>query len=228
MKAMLLAAGRGERLKPLTDHCPKPLVPVAGKPLIAYVLESLHAAGVQDVIVNLNWLGEQIETHLNASAPSGMRLRFSWEREQRLETGGGIFKVLDEFDGQPFLVVNADVYSNIDLKPLVEWAQSWPVNQLAHLVLADNPQHHPDGDFALTEDGTICESGDKQTFTGISVLHPDLFAGCQPRRFALAPLLRQAIAKGKVTGQHHKGLWTDVGTLERLQQLEHDLKNGLE
>lgn len=219
LNAMLLAAGRGERLRPLTDSCPKPLVSVGGRALIDHALARLEAAGVTAGVVNLNWLGEQIVAHLAAHPPGGMRLQFSWEREQRLETGGGIFQALDQLGPAPFLLLNADVYCDLALSGLARLAQTWPDGRLAHLVMVDNPAHHPQGDFALGDDGRLCLQGERLTYSGIAVLHPALFAECRPGRFALAPLLRRAIESGRASGEHHRGLWTDVGTPERLAQL---------
>ncbi|MBV4538306.1 MULTISPECIES: N-acetylmuramate alpha-1-phosphate uridylyltransferase MurU [Pseudomonas] len=216
MKAMILAAGKGERMRPLTLHTPKPLVPVAGQPLIEYHLRALAAAGVSEVVINHAWLGQQIEDHLGDGSRFGLTIRYSAEGEP-LETGGGIFKALPMLGEAPFLLVNGDVWSDYDFRQLNK-----PLEGLAHLVLVDNPGHHGRGDFRLQ--GAQVVDGDDApgtlTFSGISVLDPALFAGCQPGAFKLAPLLRQAMAQGKVTGERHGGLWVDVGTLERLAEVE--------
>ncbi|MGJ3441466.1 N-acetylmuramate alpha-1-phosphate uridylyltransferase MurU [Pseudomonas sp. Je.1.5.c] len=216
MKAMILAAGKGERMRPLTLHTPKPLVPVAGEPLIEYHLRALAAAGVSEVVINHAWLGQQIEDHLGDGSRFGLTIRYSAEGEP-LETGGGIFKALPMLGEAPFLLVNGDVWSDYDFRQLNK-----PLEGLAHLVLVDNPGHHGRGDFRLQ--GAQVVDGDDApgtlTFSGISVLDPALFAGCQPGAFKLAPLLRQAMAQGKVTGERHGGLWVDVGTLERLAEVE--------
>ncbi|MFG0630698.1 N-acetylmuramate alpha-1-phosphate uridylyltransferase MurU [Pseudomonas sp. xss_2] len=216
MKAMILAAGKGERMRPLTLHTPKPLVPVAGQPLIEYHLRALAAAGVSEVVINHAWLGQQIEDHLGDGSRFGLGIRYSAEGEP-LETGGGIFKALPMLGEAPFLLVNGDVWSDYDFRQLNK-----PLEGLAHLVLVDNPGHHGRGDFRLQ--GAQVVDGDDApgtlTFSGISVLDPALFAGCQPGAFKLAPLLRQAMAQGKVTGERHGGLWVDVGTLERLAEVE--------
>ncbi|MFK5732845.1 nucleotidyltransferase family protein [Pseudomonas urmiensis] len=216
MKAMILAAGKGERMRPLTLHTPKPLVPVAGQPLIEYHLRALAAAGVSEVVINHAWLGQQIEDHLGDGSRFGLTIRYSAEGEP-LETGGGIFKALPMLGETPFLLVNGDVWSDYDFRQLNK-----PLEGLAHLVLVDNPGHHGRGDFRLQ--GAQVVDGDDApgtlTFSGISVLDPALFAGCQPGAFKLAPLLRQAMAQGKVTGERHGGLWVDVGTLERLAEVE--------
>jgi len=216
MKAMILAAGKGERMRPLTLHTPKPLVQAAGKPLIEYHLEALARAGFTEVVINHAWLGEQIEAHLGDGQRFGLSIRYSPEGEP-LETGGGIFKALPLLGNEPFLLVNGDIWTDYDFAGLRA-----PLDGLAHLVLVDNPGHHGRGDFRLL-DGRVVDGDDAPgtlTFSGISVLHPALFDGCQPGAFKLAPLLRQAMAEGRVSGERHSGLWVDVGTLERLAAVE--------
>ncbi|HKS11746.1 MAG TPA: nucleotidyltransferase family protein [Pseudomonas sp.] len=216
MKAMILAAGKGERMRPLTLHTPKPLVPVAGVPLIEYHLRALAEAGFTEVVINHAWLGQQIEDHLGDGSRFGLDIRYSAEAEP-LETGGGIFKALPLLGEDPFLLVNGDVWTDYAFARLRA-----PLAGLAHLVLVDNPGHHGKGDFRL--DGAQVHdadgSGETWTYSGISVLDPALFAGCQAGAFKLAPLLRQAMASGQVTGEHHAGQWIDVGTLERLAEVE--------
>ncbi|MCO7518822.1 MULTISPECIES: N-acetylmuramate alpha-1-phosphate uridylyltransferase MurU [unclassified Pseudomonas] len=216
MKAMILAAGKGERMRPLTLHTPKPLVPAAGKPLIEYHLEALARAGITEVVINHAWLGQQIEDHLGDGQRFGLSIRYSPEGEP-LETGGGIFKALPLLGEAPFLLVNGDIWTDYDFARLQA-----PLSGLAHLVLVDNPGHHDRGDFRLT-DGQV-RDGDAApgtlTYSGISVLAPALFDGCQPGAFKLAPLLRQAMAEGRVSGEHYSGQWVDVGTLERLADVE--------
>ncbi|MEG0244015.1 MAG: nucleotidyltransferase family protein [Pseudomonas sp.] len=216
MKAMILAAGKGERMRPLTLHTPKPLVQVAGQPLIEYHLRALAAAGITEVVINHAWLGQQIEDHLGDGSRFGLSIRYSPEGEP-LETGGGIFKALPLLGQAPFLLINGDVWTDYDFARLQA-----PLAGLAHLVLVDNPGHHDRGDFRLA--GRQVVDGDEApgtlTFSGLSVLDPALFAGCQPGAFKLAPLLRQAMADGKVSGEHYRGHWVDVGTLERLAQAE--------
>lgn len=216
MKAMILAAGKGERMRPLTLHTPKPLVPVAGQPLIEYHLHALARAGFSEVVVNHAWLGQQIEEHLGDGSRFGLTIHYSPEGEP-LETGGGIFKALPLLGDEPFLLVNGDIWSDFDFAGLRR-----PLQGLAHLVLVDNPGHHGRGDFRL-DAGQVSDGDDAPgtlTFSGISVLDPALFDGCQPGAFKLAPLLRQAMASGKVTGEYHPGHWVDVGTLERLAEVE--------
>lgn len=215
MKAMILAAGKGERMRPLTLHTPKPLVRAAGVPLIEYHLRALQTAGITDLVINHAWLGQQIEDHLGDGKALGLNIQYSPEGEP-LETGGGIFRALPLLGDQPFLVVNGDIWTDCDFAFLKR-----PIGGLAHLVLVDNPEHHPDGDFALVN-GQVCDDASltRLTYSGIAVLHPDLFSGCSDGPFKLAPLLRAAIADGQVTGEHFTGRWVDVGTLERLAEVE--------
>ncbi|WAB97695.1 MULTISPECIES: N-acetylmuramate alpha-1-phosphate uridylyltransferase MurU [Pseudomonas] len=216
MKAMILAAGKGERMRPLTLHTPKPLLPVAGQPLIEYHLRALATAGFTEVVINHAWLGQQIEDHLGDGSRFGLSIRYSPEGEP-LETGGGIFQALPLLGNEPFLLVNGDVWTDYPFALLRA-----PLQGLAHLVLVDNPGHHGRGDFRL-QGGQVVDGDDGPgtlTFSGLSVLHPALFAGCQAGAFKLAPLLRQAMAAGKVTGEHYRGDWVDVGTQERLAEAE--------
>jgi N-acetyl-alpha-D-muramate 1-phosphate uridylyltransferase len=215
MKAMLLAAGRGERMRPLTDRTPKPLLPVAGKPLIAYHLEALASAGVREVIVNLSWLGERIRAALGDGGRYGLTIRYSNEGAVALETGGGIFKALPLLGPAPFLVVNADTWHDIDFKHL-----ALTEDADAHLVLVSNPAHHPRGDFGLQGDRVVERETQRLTYTGVGVYRPEFFAGCSAGRFPLRPLLDRAIAAGRLRGEWHRGEWCDVGTAERLAALE--------
>ncbi|WP_439859940.1 N-acetylmuramate alpha-1-phosphate uridylyltransferase MurU [Pseudomonas sp. MBLB4136] len=216
MKAMILAAGKGERLRPLTLHTPKPLVRVAGVPLIEYHLRALAAAGFSEVVINHAWLGQQIEAHLGDGARFGLSLRYSAEGEP-LETGGGIFRALPLLGEEPFLVVNGDIFTDYPFAEL-----SRPLAGLAHLVLVDNPAHHPVGDFRLDR-GQVADAQAGQpslTYSGIAVLSPLLFTGCRPGAFKLAPLLRAAMAEAQVTGERFAGRWVDVGSHERLAEAE--------
>jgi MurNAc alpha-1-phosphate uridylyltransferase len=219
MKAMILAAGKGERLRPLTLHTPKPLVRVAGVPLIEYHVRALAAAGITELVINHAWLGAQIEGYLGDGGRFGVQIRYSAEGEP-LETGGGIHRALPLLGEQPFLVVNGDIWTDYDFARLPPLSQG-----LAHLVLVDNPAHHPDGDFLL-RDGTVLGEGDgpRLTYSGLALLHPRLFDGCAPGPFKLAPLLRQAMAAGQVGGEHFRGRWVDVGTHERLAEVERILQ----
>lgn len=218
---MILAAGRGVRMRPLTDHTPKPLIAVNGKPLIEYHLERLSAAGVREFVINSGWLGEKIPEALGDGRRWRARIQYSHEGWPALETGGGIFRALPMLGDEPFLVVNGDIYIDLEWRGLLR--RGLAGGDLAHLVLVPNPAHHPKGDFGLAA-SRVWEDGPQHTFSGVSVLHPALFEGCKPGAFALAPLLRAAIARGAVTGELHKGLWSDVGTTERLARLEGRLK----
>jgi len=220
MKAMILAAGKGERLRPLTLHTPKPLVQAGGTPLIEYHIRALAEAGFNELVINHAWLGEQIEAHLGEGDRFGVRIRYSAEGEP-LETGGGIHRALPLLGDQPFLVINGDIWTDYDFSLLEK-----PLSGMAHLVLVDNPAHHPAGDFALV-DGSVREisaSNAKLTYSGIAVLSPRLFDDCNAGAFKLAPLLRQAMAAGLVSGEHYRGRWIDVGTHERLAEVERILK----
>ncbi|MGE8393802.1 nucleotidyltransferase family protein [Pseudomonas sp. BIGb0427] len=216
MKAMILAAGKGERMRPLTLHTPKPLVPVAGMPLIEYHLRALAAAGFKDVVINHAWLGQQIEDHLGDGSRWGLNISYSPEGEP-LETGGGIFKALPLLGDEPFVLVNGDIWTEYDFARLPKH-----LDGLAHLVLVNNPGHHGKGDFCLDK-GQVSDANadaDTLTYSGIAVLAPQLFADCQAGAFKLAPLLRQAMTAGQVSGEHFSGHWVDVGTLERLAEVE--------
>ena len=210
MRAMILAAGKGERMRPLTLHTPKPLIPVAGVPLIEYHLRALVQAGVTEVVINHAWLGDKIEAHLGDGTRFGVHIVYSRE-SQPLETGGGIYKALPLLGDEPFIVVNGDIFTDYDFAQLHK-----PLQGLAHLVLINNPGHHLEGDFSLRDGCVLPAATETFTYSGIAVLHPELFADCQAGAFKLAPLLRQIIAQGRVSGEHFNGCWIDVGTQERL------------
>ena len=216
MKAMILAAGKGERMRPLTLTTPKPLVRAGGLPLIEYHLRALAAAGFNDIVINHAWLGQQIEDHLGDGSRFGLSIQYSPEGEP-LETGGGILRALSLLGDEAFVVVNGDIWTDYDFSVLHQ-----PINGLAHLVLADNPNHHPAGDFTLV--GGQVHDGQPDTptltYSGIAVLHPQLFDGCSAGAFKLAPLLRTAMADGQVSGERLNGRWVDVGTHERLAEVE--------
>ncbi|MDR5899784.1 nucleotidyltransferase family protein [Halomonas vilamensis] len=221
MKAMILAAGLGKRMRPLTDTCPKPLLPVAGKPLIVHHLERLKRAGFVDVVINVSYRGEQIIEALGDGQAFGLRLHFSRE-ETPLETGGGIRQALSLLGETPFLLVNGDV-----------WCETLPRQlalkngDLAHLMLVDNPEHHPEGDFSLSG-GRVRHFGEpKLTFSGVSVIDPTLVARHAPGAFALAPLLKAAMTADRVSGEHFRGQWVDVGTPERLKALDRALRDSV-
>lgn len=221
MRAMILAAGRGARMRPLTDTRPKPLLEVGGKALIVWHIERLVAAGITELVINHAHLGRQIELALGDGAAWGVRIRYSPEREA-LETGGGIRQALPLLGDAPFLVVNGDIWCDFELHGLVREPAG-----LAHLVLVDNPAHHPDGDFHLVGGDVREQGGPRLTFSGIGVYRPVLFAGEPPGTFPLAPLLRAAMRAGAVTGEHHAGCWTDVGTPARLAALRQQLAAGV-
>lgn len=227
MKAMILAAGRGERMRPLTDHCPKPLLPAGGKPLLQWHLEALAAVGITEIVINHAHLGQQIEAHFKDGSSLGLKLRYSPE-STALETAGGIRKALHAFGEEPFLVINGDVACDWPLARALQVANEWPQGQLAHLVMVPNPLHNPKGDFALQ--GSVVkrpEPGDTVfTFSGIGVYHPSLFSSLRVGDVAkLAPLLRQAMAAGKVQGELFNGFWMDIGTPERLEELNQRLNS---
>ena len=216
---MILAAGRGERMRPLTDHMPKPLLTVLGKPLIVWHIERLAAAGIHDLVINHAHLGQQIEDALGDGSAWGVCIRYSAEGEGRaLETGGGIFHALPLLGEGPFLVINADVWSDVDLALL-----DLPSGALANLIMVDNPTQHPEGDFRLAGGLLHAQGQPRLTFSGIGAYSPALFAGCDAGPFPLAPLLRMAMADARVSGEHHRGRWMDIGTPQRLAELESGL-----
>ncbi len=215
MKAMIMAAGRGERLRPLTDTTPKPLLKAAGKPIIEYTIIQLVAAGFTDLVINTAHLGEQLPATLGNGARWGANIRYSHEGEQALETAGGIINALPLLGEQPFLVVNGDIATDFDFTTL----RHHPV-KLAHLVLMNNPPHHAEGDFHLATDGHLSSTQTpKLTFSGIGVYHPDLFRHHPAGVCKLAPILRQAMLEQQVSGEHFEGFWMDIGTPERLHAL---------
>ena len=218
MKAMILAAGRGERMRPLTDHMPKPLLKVGGKPLIVWHLERLAKAGFKDIVINHAHLGAQIEATLGNGALWGLSIKYSPEKIA-LETAGGIANALPLLGSDPFLVVNGDTFTEIDFAFL-----HLKINMLAHLVLIDNPPQHLQGDFAI-DAGMLKNSGKQMlTFSGVGVYHPDLFADIVSGKPAkLAPLLRKAIDNNAATAQYYQGIWHDIGTPERLKNLDESL-----
>ncbi len=221
MKAMILAAGRGERMRPLTDHKPKALLEVAGKPLIVYHIEKLARAGIREIVVNISVRGEQIRAALGDGRRYGVALHYSDEGETPLETGGGIFKALPLLGPAPFLVVNADVFTGYPLSTLLDKPRD-----IAHLVLVENRDHHPEGDFALENGRIALLRGTRLTYSGLGVYRKELFDECAAGAFPLAAVIRMAVAHGLVTGERFRGDWHDIGTPERLAALEARLALG--
>ncbi|MEX2524514.1 MAG: nucleotidyltransferase family protein [Gammaproteobacteria bacterium] len=216
MRAMILAAGRGERMRPLTDTTPKPLLEVGGRPLLQHHIEGLARAGITEIVVNTGPLGDQIEARFGDGALFGANIIYSHEGDAPLETGGGIRRALPLLGEGGFLVVNGDIWTDYDFSGLPDAPAG-----LAHLVLVDNPGHHPEGDFVL-EDGRIVREDDRprRTYSGIGVFRPELFRDEPATAFPLAPLLRRAIRRGEVSGEFYPGVWLDIGTPERLAGAE--------
>lgn len=220
MKAMILAAGRGERLRPLTDVTPKPLIQVAGRSLIEYHIDNLAAAGFSDIIINTAWLAEKIHHQIGDGSRYGVNISYSDEGEA-LETAGGIINALPLIGDQPFLVVNGDIWCDFRFSSL----PSLQTDIEAHLVLVNNPEHNPEGDFSL-RDGLLKNSGDeKYTYSGIGIFTAEFFAGQPAGKLALAPVIRKKCELGQVSGQTYDGIWTDVGTLDRLAAIEQHIGN---
>lgn len=226
MKAMILAAGLGNRMRPLTLHTPKPLLEVGGKPLIVWHIEKLAAMGVNEVVINTAWLGEKLAQALGDGSQFGVKILWSHEGEG-LETAGGIINALPLLGDEPFILVNGDVWTTMDFAPLlnVELGEN-----LAHLVLVQNPEQHPNGDFTLADgkaytfDQQI--SGENLTFSGVSVIHPKMFAGLEAGKCPLAPLLKAAMLENKIAASKLTGIWVDVGTPERLNALDLMIREG--
>ena len=218
---MILAAGRGERMRPLTDNVPTPLLKAGSRSLIEHHLAALSRAGIGDIVINHAHLGQRIAEALGDGGRYGVRIAYSPEGERGLETGGGIYKALPLLGKEPFAVVNGDIYTTYPFEKL----PTAPTG-LAHLVLVDNPPHHVQGDFVLSSGHVFDEAGTRLTYSGIAVLRPELFAGCTPGAFPLAPLLRSAMAKREVNGEHYSGWWEDIGTPERLRMLDDRLNNS--
>lgn len=225
MKAMILAAGRGARMRPLTDSIPKPLLPVRGKPLVVHLIEQLRQAGFADIVINVAHLGAMIEGALGDGAAHGVRIRYSREASA-LETAGGIAAALPLLGDGPFVVANGDIYSDFEFARLRLAAHALSQDTLAHLVLVENPPHHAAGDFCLRDGRLASEGAPRLTFCGIGVYHPELFAALVAgARHGLAALLRGPIASGRISGERHHGVWFDVGTPERLAQLDSFLRS---
>jgi len=219
MKAMLLAAGRGERMRPITDSLPKPLVPVAGRPLIAWHLAALARAGFRELVINTSWLAETLHVALGDGSAFGVSITWSDEGPVPLETGGGILRAVPLLGPGPFLVVNADIWTDIDFAAL-----SLEEGAHAHLVLVPNPPHNVRGDFGLDGDLVVSRDTDRFTYSGVGMFRREFFDGASGERFPLLPLLNRAIAARRVRGELHRGAWSDVGTPERLAALDARLR----
>lgn len=214
MIAMILAAGRGERMRPLTDTVPKPLLEVAGKSLIVHQIEALGLAGIETIVINTGRLGDQIQYHLGTGECFGVSILYSEEGDEPLETAGGIVKALPLLGSEPFIVTNADIYTDFDYLTLPEQLDS-----NAHLVLIDNPPHNPEGDFAL-ENGQLKNEGTQRlTYSGIGLYSPRFFKDCVLGKLPLAPLLRQSAQENRLSGQYFTGFWRDIGSPERLNEV---------
>ncbi len=218
---MILAAGRGERMRPLTENLPKPMLEVGGHRLVEYHLSALADHGVRDVVINLSWHGARIREALGDGASRGLSIRYSEEGPEPLGTAGGIAAALPLLGTEPFIVLNGDVWTDFALAALKA-----PRTSLAHLVLVGNPEHHPDGDYAIGTGGRLGDGDGRLTFSGVSVLDPALFEGVAPGFLALKPLLDAAMSASRLTGQRHGGAWRDVGTPARLAALDADLRLG--
>ncbi|WP_024871241.1 N-acetylmuramate alpha-1-phosphate uridylyltransferase MurU [Tolumonas lignilytica] len=222
MKAMILAAGRGERMRPLTDHQPKPLLSVGGKPLIQHHIEKLKAAGITDLVINHAWLGYKLVEYLGNGSALGVTIHWSAEGESGLETAGGIRQALALFGDEPFLVINGDIWLDTDYELFSSYTLSGQDH--AHLWLVDNPPHHPEGDFSLQ--GDRVEDIPGLTFSGVGVYRPAVFFSLQPGVHKLAPLLRQWMSEQRVAGSYLKADWRDIGTPQRLYELDQALQRG--
>ena len=223
MKAMILAAGQGKRMRPLTETTPKPLLKVAGKSLIEYQIQALVKAGITELVINHAWLGEQIPTYLGSGEKYGCNIQYSAEPVDAYETAGGIIHALNLLKDDTFVVINSDVWCDFNYRQLTAIDLK---DKLAHLVLVDNPAHNPTGDFGLNQGLVSLEQQTKYTFAGIGLYHKDLFAGEHKMPLPLGPLLKQQIAQNKVSGERHHGQWFDIGTPERLAQIEQLVTTG--
>jgi len=220
MKAMILAAGRGERMGTLTDQCPKPLLKVNGKALIEFSIEKLVAADFKDIVINIAYLGKHIQEYCGNGTKWGASIVYSDEGRNALETAGGIKNALPLLGGKPFLVVNADVFCDFPLNTLRNKAFD-----LAHLILINNPPHHPQGDFGLQDNGLLTEQEtDKLTFSGIGVYHPTLFDHIPSGPMKLRPVLAEGISNRQISGEKYTGLWVDIGTPQRLAEINAHLR----
>ncbi|MGC3818521.1 N-acetylmuramate alpha-1-phosphate uridylyltransferase MurU [Acinetobacter sp. G11] len=227
MKAMILAAGLGNRMRPLTLHTPKPLLEVGGKPLIVWHIEKLQNIGIKEIVINTAWLGEKLAQALGDGSQFGVNILWSHEGEG-LETAGGIINALPLLGQEPFILVNGDVWSTMDFSTLLDVKLE---NDLAHLVLVENPAQHPNGDFTLANGRAYTfdqnQPGEALTYSGVAVIQPGMFAGLENGKRPLAPLLKQAMLEQQISASKMQGVWVDVGTPERLNVLDQQIKQGL-
>lgn len=223
MRAMILAAGRGERMRPLTDEVPKPLLAVAGRPLIEHQLAALSGAGIREIVINLAWRGAMLREALGDGTRFGVRIEYSEEGPAALETGGGIFQALPLLGSEPFLVVSGDIWSDF---PFASSASRLAGGDVAHFVLVPNPDFHQRGDFGLEGERVRDAPGQKHTYANIGIYRPQFFKGCRPGRFPLAPLMFEWARKGRVSGELYAGRWFNVGTPAQLLQLDARLAAG--
>jgi N-acetyl-alpha-D-muramate 1-phosphate uridylyltransferase len=221
MKAMVLAAGRGERMRPLTDRTPKPLLTVAGKPLIGHLLGALARAGIREIVINLSWLAERIRSALGDGAEYGVQIAYSEEGPVPLETGGGIVHALPLLGAAPFLLVSGDIWTDFDFGGL-----QLTSGADAELVMVPNPPHHPRGDFALEDGRVVARASDRLTYANIGVYRREMFGGCSPGRFPLIKVLERSIALGRVRGRIHRGEWVNLGTPQQLAALDARLRRA--
>jgi N-acetyl-alpha-D-muramate 1-phosphate uridylyltransferase len=215
MKAMVLAAGRGERMRPLTDSTPKPLLLAGGKPLIGHVLEGLARAGILQIVINLSWLGERIRSTLGQGAGYGVEISYTEEGPIPLETGGGIVNALPLLGADPFIVVSGDIWTDFDFRSL-----QLPAGADGQVVLVANPPHHPRGDFALEGDRVIARDSERLTYANIGLFRREMFGACAPGRFPLVQVLERSIVAGRLRGRSHRGEWLNIGTPEQLAALD--------
>jgi len=214
MKAMILAAGRGERLRPLTDEIPKPLIEVGGRTLLERHLDSVRSAGIKTVVINLGWLGQMIVEYVGSGTRFGLEVVYSQEGDDVLETGGGIHKALPVLGSQPFLVVNADIYTDMPMPEM-----SLEDTCLGHLVMVPTPDYRERGDFNIDAGLIRNDANAIYTFSGVAIYRPEFFAGCEAGRFSIAPMLREAADSGQLSASLYEGLWADAGTPDRLEAL---------
>jgi len=225
---MILAAGRGERMRPLTDNMPKSMLQINGKPLIQYHVENLVQAGIVDIVINHAHFGEQIEAHLGNGKALGASIVYSAEGDQPQETAGGIVKALPLLGEKPFVTVNADIWTDFPFQDLLSESDGQPnhlANHSTHIILVDNPDHNSTGDFALNGGNVLNQGETMLTFSGISIFTAEFFKDCPSGSTPLAPMLRLAVSQGRVTGSHYQGRWQDIGTPNRLSDLQQSLKN---